>query len=678
MSDFVEKLDGFKKKADKYVKDNFSSIMADRPDSISEGTYGSLAEGYHFWKYATATVVGALNGASDEDIIEMLEHFNKEFDDDVCRQAADEVVRGGVFSALSNVIDRDPAGLYRKLTSESTPKDWKLGGDSDADSDAESDAKVLSISIGLTLKIMVSATRGPKLAKPEIASGRGLYTTELIKSGLIDKLVNLYADVPRERWGSGETKELSTMVVVTVAIIAELTVKSKAAVTEYGKIFPLLIQQLRDASDRIQRADASDSDSDDMDDVQWPVFLMMRLAQYPPAQAILNQNGVMDIMERLLPKVEDEMRQIVIVSAASLGGDEFSKKFKCDESTLDIFVELLNDASDPNWAPEALTLRDVCGAISALSENEENKKILLGLNIHEPALKILKHKNCRHFHDAIKADIASILMNLSFDDEVREELEAKGVVEALKEVKALKPSERDAVEEHDANDFVNAVDGALFNFGVREEKKIDPVANGQGANDEKPPGHIMISYNWSHKPLALFLNEQLKARGYRVWIDVESMAGDAVEAMAEAVEGSTAVLWIATSAYKQSPNCQLEAKYSNKLRKPIVPIMAEPGYRPDGWLGLIIGDKLYFNFRDEGIWEDSIELLDKEIEKYRNGSPSAAAPASNQVAPAPAGGSPLKRQLTQSDRIDLLLGEMAALREDVAQIKANQCSCTLQ
>jgi len=676
MSDFDTKLDEFKEKAEKYVKDNFSSIMADRPDSIRESTYESLAKEYHFWKYATATLVGVLNGGSDEDKIKGLDLLKEEVEESSCRQAVDEIVRGGMFSALSNLIDWDPSGLYLKLTSESTPKNWKFGGDSDADSDADSDVQVLVKCIEMTLKILISATRGKKLAKPDIAAGRGLYTSELIRSGLIDKLVNLYADVPRERWGS-EGKELSTIVVVTVALIAELTERSKKAVTENGKIFPLLIQQLRDVSDKIQTADANDIDSDD-EDVTWPVFLMMRLAQYPPAQAILNQNGMMDIMERLLPKVEDENRQIVIVSAASLGGDEFSKKFKCDESTLDIFVDLLNDASDPNWDPEALTLRDVCGAISALSVNEENKKILLGLNIHEPALKILKHKNCRHFHDAIKADIASILMNLSFDDEVREELEAKGVVEALKEVKALKPSERDAVEEHDANDFVKAVDGALFNFGVREEKKIDPAANGQDANAEKPPGHIMISYNWSHKPLALFLNEQLKARGYRVWIDVESMAGDAVEAMAEAVEGSTAVLWIATSAYKQSANCQLEAKYSNKLRKPIVPIMAEPGYRPDGWLGLIIGDKLYFNFRDEEIWEDSIELLDKEIEKYRNGSPSAAAPASNQVAPAPAGGSPLKRQLTQSDRMDLLLTEMAALREDVAQIKANQCSCTLQ
>jgi len=35
--------------------------------------------------------------------------------------------------------------------------------------------------------------------------------------------------------------------------------------------------------------------------------------------------------------------------------------------------------------------------------------------------------------------------------------------------------------------------------------------------------HIMISYNWGSKPTVLHLRDQLKAAGFKIWIDVEHM-----------------------------------------------------------------------------------------------------------------------------------------------------------
>ena len=38
-----------------------------------------------------------------------------------------------------------------------------------------------------------------------------------------------------------------------------------------------------------------------------------------------------------------------------------------------------------------------------------------------------------------------------------------------------------------------------------------------------------------------------------------------------------------TSKYKQSVNCRAEAEYAFSRNKPIVPLIMEKGYMPDGW-----------------------------------------------------------------------------------------------
>ena len=37
-----------------------------------------------------------------------------------------------------------------------------------------------------------------------------------------------------------------------------------------------------------------------------------------------------------------------------------------------------------------------------------------------------------------------------------------------------------------------------------------------------------------------------------------------------------------------------EANYAYKLKRPIIPLLMEENYDPDGWLGIILGTKLYY------------------------------------------------------------------------------------
>ena len=52
----------------------------------------------------------------------------------------------------------------------------------------------------------------------------------------------------------------------------------------------------------------------------------------------------------------------------------------------------------------------------------------------------------------------------------------------------------------------------------------------------------------------------------------------------------------------------MEADYSYQLAKKIVPLKAE-NFKPDGWLGMLLGSQLWYNFFDESKFEQQMEAL---------------------------------------------------------------------
>ena len=49
----------------------------------------------------------------------------------------------------------------------------------------------------------------------------------------------------------------------------------------------------------------------------------------------------------------------------------------------------------------------------------------------------------------------------------------------------------------------------------------------------------------------------------------------------------SAVCFVAESA-----NCRLELQYGHQQDVAMIPLMMEKGYRPNGWLGLLLGTRL--------------------------------------------------------------------------------------
>ena len=95
------------------------------------------------------------------------------------------------------------------------------------------------------------------------------------------------------------------------------------------------------------------------------------------------------------------------------------------------------------------------------------------------------------------------------------------------------------------------------------------------------------------------------------------MSGSTMEAMSQAVDNSFCVLLCVCEKYKLSENCQLEAKYAAKRKKPFIPLIMQAGYgNVDGWLGFLISDKLFIDFTSKrNSFEKCIELLEAEIQK---------------------------------------------------------------
>jgi len=116
---------------------------------------------------------------------------------------------------------------------------------------------------------------------------------------------------------------------------------------------------------------------------------------------------------------------------------------------------------------------------------------------------------------------------------------------------------------------------------------------------ETSAGHIMISYNFASRAMCLEIKKRLESHGYKIWIDVEEIHGSSLDAMAKAVENSFCVLMCVTEKYRQSVNCQAEAQYAFRINKKIIPLIMQSGYETvQGWLGIIMGDKIYINFEE--------------------------------------------------------------------------------
>lgn len=178
-----------------------------------------------------------------------------------------------------------------------------------------------------------------------------------------------------------------------------------------------------------------------------------------------------------------------------------------------------------------------------------------------------------------------ILLNLSFDDA------SNGLIT----VKLLNDLVIDR-DDTETNDVLNKILWSL----KQKERNVSTVTKTENNNSDDTANYVMISYCWAQQPFIFAFIKHLKEQGVRYWLDVEQMSGSTLEAMANAVEGAAAIFLCVSRKYKDSANCRLEGEYAQKLGKKMIPLMVEKDYTADGWLGLLLGSKLWYKMWDAG------------------------------------------------------------------------------
>jgi hypothetical protein len=237
---------------------------------------------------------------------------------------------------------------------------------------------------------------------------------------------------------------------------------------------------------------------------------------------------------------------------------------------------------------------------------------------------------------SIQTDAATCFLQIAVSESgaqlLRHHSAAMDALRALAGGKAFTPEAKTS-----ANGALMAVEG--LSGRVRE-----PEPAGGGIYDGSD-GHIMVSYQWDYQKTIERVVRSLQKRGYTTWFDMDCMKGSTMDAMSDAVDHAAAMLFAVSLSYKESANCRLEANYAHQQKLEMIPLMMQDSYAPKGWLGLLLGTRLHYQFYDAASldaqqFEERIDAVVRELgdrgrPKARAASLVSEAPPVAAPAPAP-------------------------------------------
>ncbi|CAF4902251.1 unnamed protein product [Rotaria sp. Silwood1] len=157
-------------------------------------------------------------------------------------------------------------------------------------------------------------------------------------------------------------------------------------------------------------------------------------------------------------------------------------------------------------------------------------------------------------------------------------------------------AKRQAEEQNNTNQGVKTITEEIIN-SAGEKQLVTRTIQSANTSDERIFQYdMMISYCHADKDLIYKIHKFLVDQGFKIWIDLNNMYGPAMNAMADAVENSEFIILCMSDSYKRSTYCQAEAEYAFNCKRRLLPLIVREGYRPDGWLGFMIGSRIYVDF----------------------------------------------------------------------------------
>ena len=313
------------------------------------------------------------------------------------------------------------------------------------------------------------------------------------------------------------------------------------------------------------------------------------------SRRLRNRELFADREETLVDFAKKKVRTIAassLLTLAYLVDENTNHLILADKRLLRFIITLLDEAwQSKDRRSSGYSVKELAEGLRHLAINDLNKNILGQNGVVPVLISVIKTSK----EDEEKGSATRALWMLAFDDSNKEAIrQEEGAMDILQQ---LQHSENPQVQ--------RAAAGALWELEgktVRHSERIESTGN-----------HVMISYQWDSQKVLVELKNRLRASGYRVWMDLEQMGGSTLDAMAKAVENSSVVLVCVSERYKESPNCRAEAKYAFQLGKEIIPLMMQRNYMPDGWLGIIVGEKFRHDFQSIHVLEQSVTGLIREL-----------------------------------------------------------------
>lgn len=307
--------------------------------------------------------------------------------------------------------------------------------------------------------------------------------------------------------------------------------------------------------------------------------------------------GVPVILSRLMRTGADPAARLsAAVALASLVGrdEDACRELHIDEFLVREILGVLQAAMMGRMAyGQYWTLWKLVVGLASLCVPDTNKVMVVEAGGVQLLADVLQGQHQQQTR--VELWTCTALWNLAFLPEGRKAIiNEPGCVPALRRILA----DRDCLES-----AREAAKGALWTIGLPEDLamlgKRAPTKGG-AASVQVPKTmepHVLLSYEARQESNANLVRAELENLGYRVWMGtwVSDQQASSLEEMAAGVEAADVVVTLLSKKYKESQLCRTTAEYSFQCKKRIVPVYLESKYQPTGWLGALLGTKLYFN-----------------------------------------------------------------------------------
>ncbi|CAK8677563.1 uncharacterized protein LOC143447268 [Clavelina lepadiformis] len=332
-------------------------------------------------------------------------------------------------------------------------------------------------------------------------------------------------------------------------------------------------------------------------------ILMNMTRHFQSISSLIRCNGGLEKILKYYKHDDIGLKTSVIITVAHCITEKENDKIIAGSDVILFITEQLRRAlQSPSY--QCYSAIELVTGLDKLAANESNKKSIVDLNVL-PLLK--KMLNPSSSSDRVQA-ASSCIWTLSFLEDNKNKIsQERGLLEAVHRILS------DSKIKFKTRSFCEGI-----TFNIERAQPISEEIQSKTGKDK----HIMISYQWNNQPIILKLRDYLNQNGLKTWIDVDKMQGSILEDMAHAVEDAGVIVIAMTEDYKNSNSCRTEAEYAYKLQKPIIPLLLEPGYEPDGWLGALVGTQLYVDLSLKHSFEakfpDVLKMIRTKMLKQRS------------------------------------------------------------